>query len=401
MKKTNLFLAVILITTLLFAQRNDAAQQINVSTSNYSGSLQNGSWSPDNLKLMCTNWSGGYNQSPANIFIIDLSDNSFISLTTDGESNVNMPGATWNADINRVVFSSEHNSTSGDQAFMLSPTDAGGTATKITPFTDRMCWEPGFSPNGDYIVYEAHYFSNETIGVIETYKVDGSQSANQLTDGSFNAKQPSWSPNGKIAYQVFDGSVWNIWTMNADGTNKQNITGTDAGDKTDATFSPNGEWIVYSSNNGTLDYANIFIKNISTNQLIQVTDYPNGYDGAPSWGTNNNIVFESTVGDPDTSSGATLWTIEAPINGTVGINTISNNNNNLQIYPNPTKGIIRVNSINEAKKISVLDISGRIIFEKSKPQQQETIDLSNFDNGIYIINILTDKKVLTTQIIKI
>ena len=400
MKKTNIFIAVILITTQLFAQRNDVAQQIDVSTSNYSGSLQNGSWSPDNLKLMCTNWSGGYNQSPANIFIIDLSDNSFISLTTDGESNVNMPGATWNAVVNKVVFSSEHNSTSGDQAFMLSPTDAGGTATKITPFTDRMCWEPGFSPNGDYIVYEAHYFSNETIGIIETYKVDGSQSENQLTDGSFNAKQPSWSPNGdKIVYQVFDGSVWNIWTMNTDGTTKQNITGTDAGDKTDATFSPNGQWIVYSSNNGTLDYANIFIKNISTNQLIQVTDYPNGYDGAPSWGTNNTIVFESTVGEPDTSSGATLWTIEAPVDGTVGINTISNNNN-LQIYPNPTKGIIRINSINEAKKISVLDISGRIIFEKSKPQQQETIDLSNFDNGIYIINILSDKKVLTTQIIK-
>ncbi len=328
MKKTISIEIIILLVSLfllscekdeVIAHRNDNAVQINVSTSNYKGSLQNGSWSPDNQKLMCTNWADGYNQSPANIFIIDLSNNSITKMTTDGESNVNMPGRTWNTVTNKILFSSEHNGN-GDQAHIMSPDDAAGSAIKITPFTDRMCWEPGFSPNGDYIVYEAHYFDNEDIGIIEIYKIDGSQNEVQLTDGSFNAKQPSWSPIGnKIVYQRYNGTAWDIWIMNTDGTDKQNITGTDAGDKTDATFSPNGEWIVYSSNNGILDYANIFIKNITTGQLIQVTDYANGYDGAPSWGTNNKIVFESTVGEPDNSPGATLWTIDAPVDGTVGI----------------------------------------------------------------------------------
>ena len=320
-----LFFSIFLLTNCekeeVMAQRNDNAVQISVSTSNYSGSLQNGSWSPDNQKLMCTNWAGGYNQLPANIFIIDLSNNSITEMTTDGESNVNMPGLTWNPLTDKIIFSSEHNGN-GDQAHIMDATGTPGSALKITLFIDRMCWEPGFSPHGDYIVYEAHYFNKEDIGVIETFKIDGSQNAVRLTDGSFDAKQPSWSPAGdKIVYQRFDGTVWNIWTMNTDGTDKQNITGADAGDKTDATFSPNGEWIVYSSNNGSLDYANIFIKNLITGQLIQVTDYPNGYDGAPSWGSNNKIVFESTVGEPDNSPGATLWKIDAPVDGTVDTKT--------------------------------------------------------------------------------
>ncbi len=305
--------------------RNDLATIVNVPAANYIGSLQNGSWSPNNQKLMCTNWENGYNLYPANIFIIDLSDFSFISLTTDGESNINMPGLTWSPLLNQVIFSSEHNGN-GDQVHTMFPNGSPNSAVKITPWTDRLCWEPGFSNDGEWIVYEAHYTSNIDTGIIETYKIDGTQGPIQLTTNSTDARQPSWSPIGdKIVYQVIENGTWDIWTMDTDGTNKQNITASDAGDKTDASFSPNGEWIVYSSSNGVLNFANIFIKNLSTNQLIQVTDYVNGYDGAPSWGTNNKIVFESTIGDPDISSGATLWTIEAPVNGTCLITNILQN----------------------------------------------------------------------------
>jgi len=375
----------------VIAQRNDNAVQIDVSTSNYNGSLQNGSWSPNNEKLMCTNWIGGYNQFPANIFIINLSNNMISEMTTDGESNVNMPGHTWNALTNKIIFSSEHNGN-GDQVHIMSPNDGPGSALKITLFTDRMCWEPGFSPSGDVIVYEAHYFNNEEIGIIETFKIDASESAIQLTDGSFNVKQPTWSPLGnKIVYQKFNGTVWNIWTMNTDGSNKQNITSTDPGDKTDATFSPNGEWIVYSSDHGTLEYANIFIKNLATGQLIQTTDYPTGYDGAPSWGTNNKIVFESTIGEPDTSPGATLWVINAPVDGTVGIETISDNHL-LKIYPNPAINNIYIEISNKFKTenitVSLYNEAGQFILaEYDVLSDKINLKISGLTNGIYFVKI--------------
>lgn len=403
MKKLQVLIITVLIAAQGFSQRNDAAVLVNVSTITYNGSLQNGSWSPDNQFLMCTNWESGYNQYPANIFIIDLSDYSFTPLTTDGESNVNMTGLTWSPIINKVIFSSEH-SGDGDQAHLMEPDGLSGSAVRITPWTDRMCWEPGFSPDGEWIVYEAHYISNPDNGIIETYKIDGTQGPFQLTDNSVNAKQPSWSPAGdKIAYQKFEGSKWDVWTMNSDGANKQSVTGADEGDKTDATFSPNGEWIVYSADNGELDYANIFIKNLTTEQITQVTSY-SGYDGAPSWSSDNKIVFESTTGDPDVSSGSTLWIIEAPVNGTVGIETTNDNRiNDIIIYPNPARNFLKVllNKCNFKNNVTlkIYNSIGQLVKEyciKINNENVITKNISDFDSGIYYITI-SDKKLIKTS----
>lgn len=387
MKKSSILIIVILLVFQGVAQRNDAAQQINVSTSNYSGSLQNGSWSPDNQFMMCTNWESGYNQYPANILIIDLSDNTFTSLTTDGESNVNMPGLTWSPAINKVIFSSEH-SGDGDQAHIMGPDGLPGSAVKITPWTDRMCWEPGFSPDGEWIVYEAHYLDNVDKGVIETYKIDGTQGPFQLTNSSADSRQPSWSPAGdKIVYQVLNGSIWDIWTMDINGSNKQNITGLDSGDKTDASFSPNGDWIVYSTGNGVLNYANIFIKNLTTEQLIQVTDYT-GYDGAPSWSSDNRIVFESTSGDPDISSGSTLWIIDALV---LGINQITINNK-IYTYPNPASDIITLNIDNinnEDIILNIYNVTGTLARSELLRQNQKQINIVDLSNGVYVVEIKT------------
>ncbi len=80
----------------------------------------------------------------------------------------------------------------------------------------------------------------------------------------------------------------------------------------DASFSPDGEWIVYSSDEDELDLANIFVIPVAGGDSIKVTDWA-GYDGAPSWLPDGNcIVFESYAGDPDDSPGTTLWLFDAP-----------------------------------------------------------------------------------------
>jgi len=377
------------IPTLGFSQRNDLAILVNVPEISYEGSLQNGSWSPDNQFLLCTNWESGYNEYPANIFIIDLGDYSFTSLTTDGESNVNMPGLTWSPILNKVVFSSESIGDDGDQVLIMEPDGLPGSAVRVTPWTDRMCWEPGFSSDGEWVVYEAHYLTNPDVGIIETYKMDGSQGSFQLTADSIDARQPSWSHVGnKIVFQIAQGNNWDIWTMNSDGSDKKNITGSDPGDKTDASFSPNAEWIVYSGDNGELEFANIFIKNLISGQVIQVTDY-SGYDGAPSWSTGNRIVFESTAGDPDGSDGATLWIIDAPVDGTtlkvepVTLNDI--HNETVTIYPNPSDSYVIIKSGNfKIKKVEIFSIIGEII---KTELSSNTIDIDEIPTGLYFIKI--------------
>jgi len=99
--------------------------------------------------------------------------------------------------------------------------------------------------------------------------------------------------------------------MNTDGTNHRKVT-SGHGDKTDASFSPHGEWIVYSSDEEGIEFANLFIIPFSGGNSIRVTHY-GGYDGAPSWSPDGNrIAFESYPADPDGSSGTTIWIIDVP-----------------------------------------------------------------------------------------
>ncbi len=71
------------------------------------------------------------------------------------------------------------------------------------------------------------------------------------------------------------------------------------------------------------------------------------------------------------------------------------------IYPNPTTGKINFkNTNNSIQKLSVYDIRGKTIIENSEIQQNVIIDLSNFESGIYIISIQTEKEILKAKIIK-
>ncbi len=78
---------------------------------------------------------------------------------------------------------------------------------------------------------------------------------------------------------------------------------------------------------------------------------------------------------------------------TVGINEVSENNE-INIYPNPTNGIFNV-SYKKANSIRVINILGNVVAEEKISAQDngnKTIDLSGFANGIYWINVANDEK---------
>ena len=164
----------------------------------------------------------------------------------------------------------------------------------------------------------------------------------ELTIASDDCRQPNWSPAGNlILYQRQVSGQWDIWVMNTDGSNKTQIT-SGTGDKTDASFSPDGQWIVYSSDEMGLDYANLFIISITGGASIRITNY-SGYDGAPSWSSKDTIVFESYPSDPDGSPGTSIWMIDISqiMQGMEKVNNTSNNK--ITIFPNITSDIIKLN----------------------------------------------------------
>ena len=57
-----------------------------------------------------------------------------------------------------------------------------------------------------------------------------------------------------------------------------------------------------------------------------------------------------------------------------------------KVYPNPTQNSIHIESINPYLKIDrimIIDFSGRMIYENDKQSLSHTIDLSDYENGVY------------------
>lgn len=289
-------------------ERNDSAYRVSITES---GSLQNPAWSPDGGSILFTCFSAGYNSEPADLVVIDLADNSVRTLVSDGTGNINLPGSAWNQSTGKIVFSSSRDPH--DEIYMIDENGSPGGETKVTERSDQVAYEPSFSPDGQWIVFESHLIDVENDGVITKYKIDGSESYDALTNASDDCRQPNWSPAGDlILYQRFAAGHWDIWVMNTDGSNQIQITD-GAGDKTDASFSPDGQWIVYSSDEDGLDSANLFIVPVAGGTSTRITFF-GGYDGAPSWSPDGErIAFESYPGDPDDSPGTSIWIIDVPV----------------------------------------------------------------------------------------
>ncbi len=115
-----------------------------------------------------------------------------------------------------------------------------------------------------------------------------------------------------------------------------------------------------------------------------------------------NLVSNNEAGSYDcivTGDCETITSENALLSIILNIN--ENENNNILIYPNPTNGIIYINeNNNKIKSLYITDILGKTIIEKTEVSKNQTINLSNFENGIYFIKIKTNNSELSKMIIK-
>lgn len=128
---------------------------------------------------------------------------------------------------------------------------------------------------------------------------------------------------------------------------------------------------------------------------------------------NNNVIFCGQFSQPAYFGNDTLYSIGGSQNGYIA--KLSNSSTgtdevsfdeNIAVYPNPTSNVVTLLINSEIKNvvIKVYAITGQQVFSKteSKPQSyiSEQIDFSNFTNGIYLLQIKTDTKIVTKKIIK-
>jgi len=71
------------------------------------------------------------------------------------------------------------------------------------------------------------------------------------------------------------------------------------------------------------------------------------------------------------------------------------------IFPNPTKGLMQIKTKKSIEELFVYDLAGKIIMRKEKlPEGKNTIDLTPYPQGIYLVRIHTNDLWETFKIIK-
>jgi hypothetical protein len=103
---------------------------------------------------------------------------------------------------------------------------------------------------------------------------------------------------------------------------------------------------------------------------------------------------------------ANCWGVSTTPAHTIGVNNVGvnevNANQNLSVYPNPTKGLFEISLTGNTDAnlhLSVMDIQGKIVYERSSISNKEVIDLGNVSKGIYLLKISGKETSINKKII--
>ncbi|MCB1214835.1 MAG: Tol-Pal system beta propeller repeat protein TolB [Deltaproteobacteria bacterium] len=134
---------------------------------------------------------------------------------------------------------------------------------------------PTFSPDGRYLVFASerrgtlHLFVKE----LETNRVK------RLTYTGYQNDTPSFSPRGdRLAYIKSEGGIFNVYSMNADGTDPRQLTS--IGNNENPSFSPDGRYLVFSTNRD--GGSNLYLMMWDGSNQMPITN--DGLCKTPDWG---------------------------------------------------------------------------------------------------------------------
>ena len=71
-------------------------------------------------------------------------------------------------------------------------------------------------------------------------------------------------------------------------------------------------------------------------------------------------------------------------------------NNDVVVSPNPVKGMLHVSHIQNLRSLKLYNSLGQLVAET----QEQTIDLTHFNEGMYLLQVVTDNGITTKRVIK-
>lgn len=223
-----------------------------------------------------------------NEYNIYKKDNPVAPAQIQVTSGANSIDPTYCVATDRVAFSRQVNNYQFD--IYMMPATKGNALIPVTETNRDIEMVPSFSSDGTYLAYQK---GSANSADAEIWLKNLTTGENMLLG---KGATPSISPDGKkIVYaKVESGNTRNIWVMDLDGTNAQQLTVSKEEFAGYPKWSPNGKKIVFQSNKkkGNFD---IFVMNANGTGLVQLTTNESD-DLTPFWSHDGYIYISSDRG---------------------------------------------------------------------------------------------------------
>jgi Tol biopolymer transport system component len=232
-------------------------------------------WSPDGTKIVFVRFSGPecYPYSKGGEIFVMNADGSDQQRLTQSTCERSDDSPTWSPDGAKIAFVNGIPPKNGLYVMNTNGSDQTRIITQGFVFGS-----PAWSPNGSKLAVEGQ-------GRIFLINVDGSNPTAITNPTSSDPDfDPVWSPDGsKLLFSKWDCpyECWGplgIWVVNADGSNQRMLMGEGASDQA---WSPDGSKILFSKWTGrSID---LFAMNPDGSNVQNITNTDGKHEWSPSW----------------------------------------------------------------------------------------------------------------------
>lgn len=233
----------------IYTVRTDGSAARRVTTDGHS---HHPSWSPDGKRILFIHDSV-LSTKPAYRETVEFKSHHAIELSVMDADGRNrrvlrtiepvIHRAAWSPDGTTLAISAATAFTEGEPArvaLYLLPANGKGELRLLIP----NAWTPSWSPDGRKLAFTVEHPRGHW--TIHTANADGTSDV-RLTGPHIDSGSPAWSPDGeRIAFDQFTDAVdrSQIFLMDADGSNVQQLTTDKAWSCSHPTWSPDGRQLV-------------------------------------------------------------------------------------------------------------------------------------------------------------